>query len=68
MKLEKEQKVKKEKRVVMLEKERIVRQTIDDKKDWRRKKKVEVDYRKIEKIVPRKFLKCLEKQNQKECQ
>jgi len=35
-KLEKEQKVKKGKRVVTLEEEKIVRWAIDDKKDWER--------------------------------
>ena len=57
IKLEKEKKVKKEKRVVILEEEKIVRQTIDNKKDWRREEEVEVDHRKIKKIVPKKFLK-----------
>ena len=57
IKLEKEKKVKKEKRVVILKEEKIVRQTIDNKKDWRREKEVEVDHRKIKKIVPKKFLK-----------
>ena len=51
------QKVKKGKRVVMLEEEKIVRQIIDNKKDQRREEKVKVDYRKIEEMVPRKFLK-----------
>ena len=56
-KLEKEQKVKKEKRIVMLKEKKIVRQAIDDKKDWRREKEVEVNHRKIKEMVPRKFLK-----------
>ena len=56
-KLEKGQKVKKEKRVVMLEKEKIVRQIIDNKKNWKREKKVEADHRKIKEIVSRKSLK-----------
>ena len=56
-KLEKEQKVKKRKRIVMLEEEKIVRQAIDDKEDWRREEKVEVNYKKIKEMVPRKFLK-----------
>jgi len=55
--LEEGQKVKKEKRVVMLEEEKIVRWAIDDKKDWRREEKVKADHRKIKEIVPRKFLK-----------
>jgi len=49
--------MKKEKRVATLEKEKIVRWAIDDKKDWRREKEVVVDYRKIKKIVLQKFLK-----------
>ena len=56
-KLEEGQKVKKEKRVVMLKEEKIVRWAIDDKKDWRREKKVKADHRKIKEMVPRKFLK-----------
>ena len=49
--------VKKEKRVVTLEEEKIVRWAINDKKDWGRKKEIEEGYRKIEELVPRKFLK-----------
>jgi len=30
---------------------------MNDKEDWRRKEEVEVNHRKIEKIVPKKFLK-----------
>jgi len=30
---------------------------VDDKEDWRREEKVKADYRKIEEIVPKKFLK-----------
>jgi len=49
--------VKKEKRVATLEKEKIVRWAIDDKKDWGREEEIEEDHRKIEELVPRKFLK-----------
>ena len=56
-KLEKEQKVKKEKRVVMLEEEKIVRQIIDNKKNWEREKEIEADHRKIKEMVLRKSLK-----------
>ena len=49
--------MKKEKRVVMLEEEKIVRWAIDDKKDWIREEKVKADHRKIKEMVPRKFLK-----------
>ena len=43
--------------MVILEEEKIVRWAIDDKEDWERKEEVEADYRKIEKMVPQKFLK-----------
>jgi len=52
-----EKKAKKGKRIVTLEKEKIVRWAIDDKEDWGRKKEIEEDHRKIEEMVPRKFLK-----------
>ena len=55
-KLKEEQKVKKRKRVVILKKEKIVRQAIDDKKDWETENEIETDHRKIKKIVPKKFL------------
>ena len=51
------EKTKKEKRVATLEEEKIVRWAIDDKEDWGREKEIEENYRKIEKLVPRKFLK-----------
>ena len=56
-KLKEEQKVKKRKRVVILKKEKIVRQAIDDKKDWETENEIETDHRKIKKMVPKKFLK-----------
>ena len=56
MKLKEEKKAKRVKRVAMIEEEKIVRQVVDDKKDWERKEKVKVDYRKIEKIVLQRFL------------
>ena len=40
----------------MLEEEKIVRWAVDNKKDWRREEEVEADYRKIEEMVPKKFL------------
>ena len=55
-KLKEEQKVKKRKRVVILKKEKILRQTIYDKKDWETENEIETDHRKIKKIVPKKFL------------
>ena len=45
------------KRVVTLEEEKIVRWAIDNKEDWEKEKEIEEDHRKIEKMVPRKFLK-----------
>jgi len=57
MKLEKGQKAKKGKRVVMLEEEKIVKWTVDDKEDWGREEKVKTDYKKIKEIVPKRFLK-----------
>jgi len=49
--------VKRVKRVATLEEEKIVRWMIDDKKEWEREEEMEENYRKIEKLVPRKFLK-----------
>ena len=56
MKLKEEKREKKEKRVVTLEKKKIVRQAVDNKEDWEREE-VEVDHRKIEEIVLQKILK-----------
>ena len=50
-------KKEKVKRTVTLEEEKIVRWAIDDKEDWEKKEKIEEDYRKIEKMVPKRFLK-----------
>jgi len=56
-KLEKGQEAKKGKRVVTLEEEKIVRWVMEDKEDWGRDKNVEEDYKKIEEMVPKRFLK-----------
>ena len=56
-KLEKEQKAKKGKRVATLEEEKIVRWMVEDKEDQERKKEVKANYKKIEEIVPQRFLK-----------
>ena len=56
-KLKEGQKVKKRKRVVTLKKEKIVKQAIDNKKDWETENEIETDHRKIKKMVPKKFLK-----------
>ena len=49
--------VEKGKRVATLEEEKIIRWAINDKKDWGREEEIEEDHRKIEELVPRKFLK-----------
>jgi len=51
------QKKEKVKRMATEEEEKIVRWAIDDKEDWRREEEIEEDHRKIEEIVPKKFLK-----------
>jgi len=48
---------KRERRIVILEEEKIVRWAIDDKEDWEREEEIEEDHRKIEEMVPKKFLK-----------
>jgi len=52
-----QKKVKRKKRVVTLKEEKIVRWAIDDKEDWGREKGIEEDHRKIEEMVPKRFLK-----------
>jgi len=49
--------VKKRRQVVTLEEEKIVRWAVDNKENWGREEEVEADHRKIEKMVPKKFLK-----------
>jgi len=51
------QKKKKVKRIAIEEEEKIVRWAIDDKEDWGREEEMEEDHRKIEEMIPRKFLK-----------
>ena len=53
----KSQKKEKVKRVATEEEEKIVRWAIDDKEDWGKEEKIEEDHRKIEEMVPKKFLK-----------
>jgi len=48
---------RKGKRVVTLEEEKIIRWEIDNKEDWGKEEEIEMDHRKIEEIVPKKFLK-----------
>ena len=51
-KLKEEKKAKEEKRIVILEEEKIVRWAMDNKENWGREEEVEVDHRKIEEMVP----------------
>ena len=57
VKVKEEDKKKRGKRIITLEEEKIVRWAINDKEDWRREEEIKEDHRKIEKIVPRRFLK-----------
>jgi len=54
---ERSQKKKKIKRVATEEEEKIVQWAIDDKENWGREEETEEDHRKIEEMVPKKFLK-----------
>jgi len=49
--------VEKGKRVATLEEEKMIRWAVNDKEDWGREEKIEEDHRKIEELVPGKFLK-----------
>jgi len=51
------QKKEKVKRTVTLGEKKIVRWAINDKKNWGKEKKMEEDHRKIEEMVPKRFLK-----------
>jgi len=56
----KSQKSKKKEKVKMMateEEEKIIRWAIDNKEDWRREEEIEEDHRKIEEMIPKKFLK-----------
>jgi len=56
----KSQKSKKKEKIKMMvteEEKKIIRWAIDNKEDWERKEEIEEDHRKIEEMVPRKFLK-----------
>ena len=57
MKLKEEKRAKKGKKIATLEEKKIVKWAVDDKEDWGREKKVEVDHRKTEIMVPWEFLK-----------
>jgi len=53
----KSQRKEKVKRVATEEEEKIVCWAIDDKEDWGKEEEIEKDHRKIEEMVPKKFLK-----------
>jgi len=53
----KSQKKEKVKRVATKKEEKIVCWAINDKEDWGKEEEMEEDHRKIEKMVPKKFLK-----------
>jgi len=57
MKREENWKGKKGKRVTILEEEKIVQWTVDDKKGWEKEKEVEANHRKIKEMVSKKFFK-----------
>ena len=57
VKVKEENERKRGKKVVTLEKEKIIRWAIDNKEDWGREEEIEKDHRKIEEMVPKKFLK-----------
>ena len=51
------EKKKEGRRVVTLEEEKIVKWVINDKEDWEKEEEIEENHRKIEEMVPEKFLK-----------
>ena len=57
VKLKEKERKKKRKKVTTLEEKKIIRWAINNKEDWRREEEIEENHRKIEKIVPKKFLK-----------
>jgi len=57
VKTKREEKKGRGRRVVTIKKEKIVKWAIDDKEDWGKEEEIEEDYRKIEEMVPEKFLK-----------
>jgi len=40
-----------------VEEEKVICWVIDDKENWEKEKEIEEDHRKIEEMVPKKFLK-----------
>jgi len=51
----KEKEVKREKRVVILEKEKSIKWAINNKKNWEKKEEIEKNHRKIKELVLRRF-------------
>ena len=49
----------KERKEMKEDKKKIVRWAVDEKEDWEREEEIEVDYRKIEKMVPKRFYRWL---------
>ena len=57
VKLKKKERKKRGKKVVTLKEEKIIRWEIDDKENWGREEEIKEDHRKIEEMVPKRFLK-----------
>ena len=47
------------KKEIREDEKKIVRWEVDEKKDWGREEEIEVDHRKVEEMVPKKFYKWL---------
>jgi len=45
----------KEKKNTREDEKKIVRWTVDEKEDWEKEKEIEVDYRRVKEIVPKRF-------------
>jgi len=50
-------KKKRKRKAVTLEEKKIIKWAIDNKEDWKREEEIEENHRKIEEMVPEKFLK-----------
>ena len=50
---------RKRKKKVKEDEKKMVRQAVDEKEDWEREEKMEVDYRKMEEMVHKRFHKQL---------
>jgi len=57
VKIREKERKKRGRRVATLEEEKIVRWAIDNKEGWGREEEIKEDHRKIEEMVPKKFLK-----------